>query len=186
MVVSTASIVCPYCGREQTPYARFCDRCGTNLSAFWESRQPLLQQVYGRQSSLDGAVRSAPGLTNRVQGPQPSLPVLRWKFLGKLTRKGSTVRSNPAQTEARMAQPQPSSLQGTLPPAKQRIDKTTEQTVLVRPTRAVRGDVAWCYTHAQRKARYVCAICGRGICGECSRWAAQDVYVCPECWEPER
>ena len=187
MVVSTASVVCPYCGREQTPYARFCDRCGTNLSAFWGSRQPLVQQVYGGQSSLDGAGRSAPALTNRARGPQPNLPVLRrWKLLGKLTRKGATVTSNPARSEPKIAQRQPPSLQGILPSTEGRIIKTTEQPVLVRPTQTVRGDVVWCYTHAERKSRHICAICARGICGECSRWAAQDVYVCPECWEPER
>lgn len=181
-------MVCPYCGREQTPYARFCDRCGNDLSAFWAAMQPWVRQVYDRQLPLDGGRRSLPALTNGGRGPQSSLSVLRrWKFLGKLIRnEGASVASHPAEPEAKMAQLQSPSPSRTLPPAEERMDKTTEQPVLVRPTQAGRGDVAYCYMHTQRKASNICAICARGICGECSSWAAENVYVCPECWQPER
>ena len=40
-----------------------------------------------------------------------------------------------------------------------------------------------CYIHAERQASRSCVICGRGICRECSNWAAGDIYVCPRCWQ---
>jgi len=187
MGVSTASVVCPYCGREQTPYARFCDRCGNDLSAFWASMQPLVRQVYDRQLPVDVGKRSAPRLSNRVRAPQSNLsPLRRWRFLGKLTRnEGAPARSH-LEPETKVAQLQSTSPSKTLPPAEQRIDTTTEQPALVRPTQAGRGDVVCCYKHTQRTASYKCAICARNICGECSSWAAENVYVCPECWQSER
>jgi hypothetical protein len=38
-----------------------------------------------------------------------------------------------------------------------------------------------CYIHAERQASSSCVICGRGICRECSNWAAGDIYLCPTC-----
>jgi hypothetical protein len=40
-----------------------------------------------------------------------------------------------------------------------------------------------CYIHTDRKATGSCVICGRGICRECSNWAAGDIYLCPKCWQ---
>jgi len=40
-----------------------------------------------------------------------------------------------------------------------------------------------CYVHTERRASSTCAICGRGICKECSNWAAGDLYLCPQCWQ---
>lgn len=38
-----------------------------------------------------------------------------------------------------------------------------------------------CYIHTERQASSSCVICGRGICRECSNWAAGDIYLCPRC-----
>ena len=40
-----------------------------------------------------------------------------------------------------------------------------------------------CYIHTERQASSSCVICGRGICRECSNWAAGDIYLCPTCWQ---
>ena len=40
-----------------------------------------------------------------------------------------------------------------------------------------------CYIHTARQATGSCVICGRGICRECSNWAAGDIYLCPKCWQ---
>ena len=42
--------------------------------------------------------------------------------------------------------------------------------------------MANCYVHMERQATSSCAICGKGICRECSNWAAGDLYLCPQCW----
>lgn len=40
-----------------------------------------------------------------------------------------------------------------------------------------------CYIHTERQATSTCTICGKGICKECSNWAAGDLYLCPQCWQ---
>jgi len=39
------------------------------------------------------------------------------------------------------------------------------------------------YTHPERQANSSCVICGRGICRECSNWAAGEIYLCPRYWQ---
>jgi len=43
--------------------------------------------------------------------------------------------------------------------------------------------MANCYIHTESQASHSCVICGRGICRECSHWAAGDIYLCPNCWQ---
>jgi hypothetical protein len=43
--------------------------------------------------------------------------------------------------------------------------------------------MATCYLHAERTATSACAICGKGICRECSNWVAGEIYLCPKCWQ---
>jgi hypothetical protein len=40
-----------------------------------------------------------------------------------------------------------------------------------------------CYVHTDRMATGSCAICGKGICGECSNRTAGDTYLCAKCWQ---
>ena len=40
-----------------------------------------------------------------------------------------------------------------------------------------------CYVHADQPARWTCVLCGNGICSKCSNWVAENVYMCPNCWE---
>jgi hypothetical protein len=40
-----------------------------------------------------------------------------------------------------------------------------------------------CYIHPDRRARWGCVLCGKSICGECSNWVAENVYMCPNCRE---
>jgi hypothetical protein len=55
--------------------------------------------------------------------------------------------------------------------------------VAFQPTKEVMSTRIGCYIHAQRKATGSCAICGKSICRECSNWAGEGVYLCPECWQ---
>ena len=43
--------------------------------------------------------------------------------------------------------------------------------------------MANCYIHTERQASNTCSICGKGICRECSNWAAGELYLCPQCWQ---
>jgi ribosomal protein L40E len=40
-----------------------------------------------------------------------------------------------------------------------------------------------CYVHTDRMATGSCAICGKGICRECSNRAPGDIYLCAKCWQ---
>jgi hypothetical protein len=77
-VISIASVICPYCARENIqPDARFCDRCGSDLSNFWKTVGPLLRQLSAQQTSLDEQTETARALNERIQALQsmPSAPV---------------------------------------------------------------------------------------------------------------
>jgi hypothetical protein len=53
-------VICPYCGREIIqPEARFCDGCGIDLSNFWKTVGPLLQQLSAQQTSQDEQTEAA-------------------------------------------------------------------------------------------------------------------------------
>ena len=64
----TTAVVCPFCERANIdPNARFCDRCGNDISTFWKTVAPLLRQVSDQQIFLEEQSKTAQALKERFQ-----------------------------------------------------------------------------------------------------------------------
>ena len=322
----TVTVGCPYCGKETIqPDARFCDRCGKELSTFWKTVGPLVRQLSDQQKSIDEQKKTALALKERVQDLESKLSAsvsrseidavtakareditrvngrvheleaklaktvprseldakeseaenlskdmkklservqdLEAKLARSVQRTElearqsenkdlrielSRLREDTAQSEARMTKltgrvhELEARLAETVPKAefeakqfetenlrkelsRLRDDKAKSETRikelsgeperslqsapalkvvssggllladnetpddssanLPRSTRRVAEAMVSCYVHTQRQASNTCAVCRKEICGECSNWAAEKLYVCGECWK---
>ena len=47
----------------------------------------------------------------------------------------------------------------------------------------MKASTPYCYMHLDREARGGCVLCGKSICSNCSNWVAENVYMCPNCWQ---
>ena len=179
-MVSTTQVACPYCGREPMPYARFCDRCGNDLSTFWRSMHPLVRQGYEQQWSQNG---TPPSLNDAVQDLKTW--ARRWGLLPKPSNDQGQSKTSAARPSARIRELE--ATRAEVENLRKERDKLTERTREVEAKLATLVPVTLsCYAHPDRGATNTCGICSRRICRQCSNWAAEDVYVCSECWQSQR
>jgi hypothetical protein len=112
-VISTASVVCPYCGREPIqPDSRFCDECGNDLSNLWRTVGPLVRHISDQQTYLDEQTKitlalkdSMARLTERVVELEARLAetVPRTEFEAKQSQPTLSPQAQVAQRKVRSA-----------------------------------------------------------------------------------